>query len=239
MPPTVVSREEHERLREELLMAEKALTRQRDEVAKLRRSLPWVRVEKEYTFEGIDGSVVKLQDLFREGKKDLIVYHFMYDPQWELPCDHCCCWAEGYNAYLPFLEDKCSFAMVAKAPYRRLKLVMAMKGWSLPMYSSAGSSFNVDFNVENQVAKFEGKELTLSQGPGLSVFRKEDGVVYKTYSTYRRGLEDFNAIWAFLDALPDGRDGWHPKHKHLYRRKRRYSVSLDSAAHKRVKIDSS
>lgn len=196
MPPSVASREEYNRLRDELLKAEKALTRQHDEVARQRQALPWVQLDKDYTFEGAGGRPVTLSELFQDGKKDLIVYHFMYDPEWELPCDHCCCWADGYNAYLPYFEDKFNFAIVAKAPYDRLKSVMEMKGWELPMYSSAGSDFNKDFEVEDGVTKASGKEIRLSQLPGMSVFRKEGEVTYHTYSTYRRGLEGFNAVSA-------------------------------------------
>ncbi|CAD7700602.1 unnamed protein product [Ostreobium quekettii] len=238
MPPSVVSREEWNAARQELLAAEKALTRQRDEVSRQRRALPWVALEKDYTLQDADGRPVRFSELFRDGKADLVVYHFMYDPAWQLPCDHCCCWAEGYNAYAPFLADKFNFAVVAKAPADRLKLVMAMKGWSLPMYSSGGSDFNADFHVENTVMKCGGREVPLSQGPGLNVFRKEGSVVYHTYSTYGRGLEVFNAIWAFLDVLPNGREGWHPKHKHLYRKRKPIPDGEDSKSRKRDRTES-
>eukprot|EP00803_Ostreobium_quekettii_P004556 evm.model.scf_248EXC.15 EVM.evm.TU.scf_248EXC.15 scf_248EXC:98588-100215(-) len=236
MPPhSVASREERDRLRKELLIAEKGLTRQRDEVARRRRELPWVRVEKDYTFEAAGGATVRLSELFRDGKDDLVVYHFMYDPDWELPCDHCCCWADGFNAYLPFFEDKFNFAVVAKAPYERLASVNEMKGWTLPMYSSAASDFNKDCEVEDVVVKAGGKEILLSQAAAVSVFRKEDGVVYSTYNTSQRGLECFNAIWAFLDTLPNGREGWHPKHRHLYTGKRFEKEDRSSESHKRRK----
>ncbi|CAD7699220.1 unnamed protein product [Ostreobium quekettii] len=155
-----------------------------------------------------------------------------------MPCEYCCCWTEGYNAYAPFFEDKFNFAVVAKAPADRLKLVMAMKGWSLPMYSSAECDFNADFEVEDTVMECDGREVPLSQGPGLSVFRKEDGVVYHTYSTYGRGLEVFNAIWAFLDTLPNGRESWHPKHKHLYRKRRSRLDDEGSRSCKRSRSES-
>ncbi|GMH33771.1 hypothetical protein BSKO_01605 [Bryopsis sp. KO-2023] len=225
----VGSRDEYNAAREELLKAEKELTKRRDEVTKLRQKLPWVKVEKDYTLQGSDGPV-KLSELFVDGKKDLIVVHFMFDPEWDKPCSHCCCWAEDYNGLLPFLEDKTNFAVVAKAPIDRLKDVKDLKGWKIPFLSADGSDFNKDFKVEDTIGKAMGKEFPLTQGPGLSVFRKQDGGVFHTYSTFHRGLEHFNAIWTFMDMLPDGREGWSPKHKEEYSKKRKMNDGQNGSA---------
>ncbi|CAD7699221.1 unnamed protein product [Ostreobium quekettii] len=219
-PPRVASREERDRLRRELLDAEKALTRQGDEVARQRRALPWVRVEKDYSLRDADGRAVQLSELFREGTADLVVYHFACGPGADDPCDQCCCWVEGFDAYAPFFDGSFGFAVVAGAPHERLRALTGLRGWTLPMYSSAGSDFSQDFAVEGYEEEGDGTGGAAPRSPALSVFRKEDGVVYCTYSTSGRGLEVFNPVWAFLDTLPNGREGWHQEHRHLCREKR-------------------
>ncbi|CAD7695477.1 unnamed protein product, partial [Ostreobium quekettii] len=191
MAPAVATRAEHDRLRAELLKAEKALTHQRDEVARQRRLLPWVRLEKDYALQDADGSPVLLSGLFKDGKQDLVVYHMMFDPEWDGACPLCCFWTEGYDTNAPFFEDKFNFAVVAKAPHDRLKALMALKGWTLPMYSSAGSDFNADMRVQDTFMISGGTKVPLTQVSGVSVFRKEGDVVYHTYTTKDRGVEVF------------------------------------------------
>lgn len=187
------TKEQQDAARQALLEAEKELTRKNDEVTRLRGELPWVKLEQDYQFEGLDGPV-SLSGLFKEGRKDLVVVHFMFDPDWDNACSRCCCFAETYTQQLPFFQDKFNFAVVAKAPVEKLKKLMDRKGWSFPMYSSQGSTFNKDFEVEDTVAREGGKEVQMSQAQGLSVFRFEEGVVYHTYSTYNRGMEKFTTV---------------------------------------------
>lgn len=189
----VGTKEQQNAARQALLVAEKELTRKNDEVTRLRGELPWVKLEQDYQFDSASGPV-SLSSLFKDGKKDLVVVHFMFDPDWDDACNHCSCWAETYTQQLPFFQDKFNFAVVAKASVEKLSGLADRKGWSFPLYSSQGSTFNKDFLVENTKGKVEGKEVQPGQAAGLSVFRCEEGVVYHTYSAYNRGLEKFNAV---------------------------------------------
>jgi len=220
--PKIVPGEEWEKKRRELLAAEKNLLRQQDAVTKLRQEMPWEEVTKNYVFQRLDGTDVSLAALFREGKDDLIVYHFMFDPTWDEPCSFCSMWSDGYNGFLPFILDKVNFAVVAKAPPAKLKATADLKGWKFDFLSSGGSDFNHDFHVEKAEGEFKGYNYgsgwpwAATQYPGLSVLTKRNGKIFHTYSTYSRGLETSNSAWAIFDLLPFGRDGWGPKHRHQY-----------------------
>ncbi|MGE0624877.1 MAG: DUF899 domain-containing protein [Pseudomonadales bacterium] len=196
--------------RRALLAKEKALTRLRDEVASARRELPWERVELDYQFEGPDGSET-LGDLFA-GKHQLIVYHFMYGPDWEEGCKSCSFWADQYDAVnLHIGARDVALAVVSRAPWQTFQPFKARMGWRFKWVSSAGSSFNEDYGVS-----FPGRERgiynyretdVMEELPGLSVFyRDDDGALYHTYSAYSRGLDALNAVYQMLDLVPKGRD---------------------------------
>jgi predicted dithiol-disulfide oxidoreductase (DUF899 family) len=203
-----VTREEYNNRRAELLAAEKELTRQRDIVSKLRRQLPRVKLDKDYVLEGAEGKVL-FSSLFKHGT-DLMMYHFMFDPTSEKGCSFCSCWADNFNGLAKHFERKCNFIVVAKAPFAKLKKLSEEKGWTFPFYSSFESDFNSDFQFENTKGKMQGKEVSLKQAAGASVFHKEGDTIYHTYTTRDRGLENLNSVFSWLDMLPDGRDGWSP-----------------------------
>jgi len=228
-PHKIGTAEEQHTARMELLKQEKALIHQIENVVRLRRQLPWVQVSKDYEFIGVDGPI-KLSELFNQtGKPDLIVYHFMYDPSWDNGCSGCSAWADCFNGVMPHLLQHANFAAVGKAPISKLVQLSKKKDWSFRFVSSESNTFNRDFRVEwtpeeiaSNTAQYNygsrpGDFAKVSQGPGASVFRKENGVIYHTYSTFARGLETLNSMWAWLDLLPDGRGTWHAGHKEEYK----------------------
>lgn len=130
-----------------LLAEEKALIKLKDELARKRQQLPWEKVEKDYVFDGPNGPV-RLSELFMEGKKDLFVYHFMFEEDWDAGCHGCSCWSDGYQGLLPHLEARANFVVIAKAPLEKLKMFAAKKGWTFRFVSSATSDFNADYGVQ-------------------------------------------------------------------------------------------
>jgi predicted dithiol-disulfide oxidoreductase (DUF899 family) len=218
--PNVTSREAWIVARKALLAQEKEHTRARDALNTVRRALPMVRIEKEYVFEGPDGRAT-LAHLF-EGRPQLIVYHFMFDPEWEAGCRGC----TGFVNDLPRLdglyERGTSLALVSRAPLDKLKRYKREKGWSVPWYSSFGSDFNYDFHVtsDESVApaeyNYRPREEHLANGEacfadgehhGVSVFLRDGDDVFHTYSTYARGVEPLVPLLHFLDLTPLGRQG--------------------------------
>jgi predicted dithiol-disulfide oxidoreductase (DUF899 family) len=220
--PEIVSPEEWRAARIELLAEEKALTRARDALSAKRRMLPMVRIEKDYAFEGTDGAATLL-DLF-DGRSQLIVQHFMFDPSWDEGCPSCTALADqmsdGLQRHLNTRDT--SFAVVSRAPIEKLDKYKAERGWSFPWYSSFGSEFNYDFNVtiDSSLRPVEfnfrrGDELKeagldwLFEGsyeqPGYSTFLRVDDDVFHTYSTYARGCEWLGGSYAFLDLTALGR----------------------------------
>ncbi len=192
MPP-IVSRAEWQAARDRLLLEEKAATRALDALAAERRRLPMVHIDKAYRFEG-ERSAATLLDLF-EGRRQLIVYHFMFAPSWDSPCAGCSRRIDdaGHLAHLHARDT--SFCAVALALYARLAAMRERKGWTVPFYSSHGSDFNVDMG-----ATVDGDEDF-----GLSVFfRDDDGNVYRTYHTTARGVEPAG-FRQLLDLTPYGR----------------------------------
>ncbi len=204
--------------RKELLAEEKALTRHRDAVNAKRRRLPMVRIDKPYVFGSPDGDKTLLE-LF-DGRRQLVVYHFMFDPAWEDGCPSCTGFvnAIGNLAYLDGRDTK--FALISRAPSAKLERYKAERGWTLPWYSSFGSRFNYDFHVtfDETVAPFEHNFRTRAElqqlgetrfGPGesqgLSVFFRVDDSVFHSYSTYARGVEGLSNSFALLDTTPYGR----------------------------------
>jgi predicted dithiol-disulfide oxidoreductase (DUF899 family) len=211
----VVTREEWLRQRVALLAEEKELTRRRDALASRVRELPWVKVDKSYTFDTPTGKK-SLADLFGD-KTQLIVYHFMFDPTWSQGCKSCSFIADHYNGIVVHLAHRdISFVTVSKAPLEKLGTFGARMGWTFPWVSAANTDFGRDFGVsftDQELAdgttkyNYTAKPYPIRELPGLSVFVKDArGTVYHTYSTFGRGLEDFLTAYRYIDLTPKGRD---------------------------------
>lgn len=210
----VVSQREWLAARTELLAREKELTRQRDELARLRRELPWVKVDKPYTFAGPDGPL-SLGDLFA-GRSQLIVYHFMFGPNWEEGCPSCSFWADNFEGITIHLAHRdATMVAISRAPYEKLDAYRKRMAWSFPWYSSYESDFNFDYQVSYTLEQIESGSAehnyrqvkVMDELPGVSVFLQgENGDVFHTYSTYARGLDMLNGAYHYMDLLPKGRD---------------------------------
>ncbi|MGA2550402.1 MAG: thioredoxin family protein [Burkholderiaceae bacterium] len=211
----LVSQDEWVRARQELLEKEKEFTRARDQLARARRALPWVRVEKDYVFEGANGKET-LEALFA-GRHQLIVQHFMFDPSWNAGCPSCSFWADGFDGFFVHLEQRdIAFVAVSRAPYEKLAAYRARMGWSFNWVSSAGTDFNQDYQVSETSEEREKGESYYNyrrgeafggERPGISVFyRDDDGSVMHTYSCYARGLDMMNAAYHYIDLTPNGRN---------------------------------
>ena len=215
----VVSREEWLKRRVALLEKEKAFTRERDALSALRRELPWVRVEKEYQFDGTrPGGArerVTLADLF-EGRGQLIVYHFMFDPAWSQGCQSCSLLADNYNPSPVHLAQRdTTLVTVSRAPIDKIDAFKKRMNWTFRWVSSHASDFNRDFNVSHTqseadagLARYNFVPITkpMSEMPGLSVFYRDSSGIYHTYSTYARGLDILLNTYNLLDMTPKGRD---------------------------------
>lgn len=214
-PPKVVSHAEWVEARRALLAEEKAFTRERDRLSAKRRALPWERIEKDYRFHGPDGEE-GLADLFA-GRAQLIVYHFMFAPDWDAGCKSCSFWADTFNGIVEHLKHRdVTLVAVSRAPLATLDAFRARMGWSFKWLSSQGGDFNYDLGVSFTLDQIEAGGGSYNFGeirfdgpeaPGISVFAKDDGgAVYRTYSTYARGLDMMNAAYQYLDLVPKGRD---------------------------------
>jgi predicted dithiol-disulfide oxidoreductase (DUF899 family) len=221
--PEIAAREEWLAARKDLLAKEKELTRQRDALNVERRNLPMVEVKKDYVFEGPNGTV-RLIDLF-EGRSQLIIYHFMFDPSWEDGCPSCTAGTDELSAgFFEHLRARdTSYAMVSRAPLAKLERWKAKKGWDVPWYSSFGSDFNYDFGVTidesagsgqyNYRTKAEFEAIGSDffdydqpfEMPGRSCFLQAGGRVFHTYAQYARGLESTGGSYYFLDLTALGR----------------------------------
>jgi predicted dithiol-disulfide oxidoreductase (DUF899 family) len=214
MRQRVVSRDEWTTARVALLAQEKELTRLRDAISRQRRELPWVRIDKDYVFEGPQGTQT-LGDLF-EGRSQLLVYHFMFDPGWSDGCKSCSFWADNYDGIGVHLAQRdVTMVTISRAPLPTLEAFKRRMGWTFTWLSSFGSDFNHDFHVtftdDERMGdvdyNFELRKFGAPEAPGASVFyRDEDGVVYHTYSCYARGLDAMNGAYQWLDLTPKGRD---------------------------------
>jgi len=230
------TREEWLAARLALLQEEKELTRRSDELAERRQALPWVRVDKPYTFDTDEGNAV-LRDLFR-GRSQLLIYHFMFGPDYTAGCPSCSSIADGFNGVAVHLANHdVMLSAVSRAPLAKLQAYRRRMGWTFPWASSFGSDFNADFSVgfteaqqrqgieynyrrekEWQLRNSEGPvaEIAASTGtdaatyvrerPGMSAFVLDDGVVYHTYSAYARGLDGLWGMYQWLDRAPKGRN---------------------------------
>jgi predicted dithiol-disulfide oxidoreductase (DUF899 family) len=221
--PKIATRDEWLAARKELLVKEKDLTRRRDALNIERRNLPMVEIEKDYIFEGPDGPA-RLSDLF-EGRPQLIIYHFMFDPESDDGCPSCTAGTDELSSgFLDHLRTRdTSYAMVSRAPLAKLERWKAKQGWDVPWYSSIGTDFNYDFGVtiDESVApgeyNFRTKAEFEAMGsdffafeqpfemPGRSCFLQVDGRVFLTYSQFARGLESTGGSYYFLDLTALGR----------------------------------
>ena len=211
----IVTRSEWFEARKQLLSREKDFTLRRDELSRERRELPWVRVDKEYVFQGPEGEET-LADLFA-GRSQLIVYHFMFGPDWEAGCKSCSFWVDHFDGLVTHLNQRdITLAAVSKAGMDKLQAYRNRMGWRFKWVSSSGNEFNHDYHVSFtaeemnrgevfynfQSGKFSSQEL-----PGISVFCKNaNGAVFHTYSCYARGLDMLNGAYQYMDLVPKGRD---------------------------------
>jgi predicted dithiol-disulfide oxidoreductase (DUF899 family) len=220
----IATQEEWQAEREALLEEEKELTRRGDELAEKRRELPWVAVEKDYRFETADGTKT-LAELF-DGRSQLMVYHFMFGPPYEAGCPVCTSIADTLASQVPHLAARDTTLLLAsRAPLERLLDYRQRMGWGIEWVSTDGPDFNRDLGflaTEEELKPFLEGELPptvelnarmcgtdplgyVSEGPGLSVYARSDGAVYRTYVTTARGLEPAMAYYGLLDRTPKGR----------------------------------
>ena len=249
--PRVVSRAEWLAARKQLLLKEKEFTRLRDQVNADRRRLPMVKIDKLYEFDGTGGKV-RLLDLF-EGRRQLIVYHFMFDPTWDEGCPSCSLWIDnlGHLAHLHARDT--SLALISRAPLAKIEPFKKRMGWTFPWYSSFGSDFNYDFHVtmdetvapveynyRNKAEHVQKGEAYFTQGEshGLSVFLHDGDGICHTYSTYARGTDLLAGTYNYLDLTPLGRqEDWEQpvgrsdgRFMHWVRHHDRYEDSLKALA---------
>ena len=211
----IVSQQEWVEARKALLAKEKAFTKQRDALSAERRQLPWVKIDKDYRFDGPNGSE-SLSDLF-DGRDQLVVYHFMFGPDWQEGCPSCSMMADTFDDTIVHLNQRnVSMVVVSRAPYAKLKAYEDRMGWHFKWLSSEAGDFNQDFHVtftEEERASgqayynYRTGSFPVDEAPGLSVFYKDDdGQIFHTYSTYGRGLDALLGTYQFLDLVPNGRD---------------------------------
>lgn len=217
--PEIASHEEWLAQRKKLLTREKEVTKERDQVAAERRRLPMVKLDKEYTFDGPDG-LRSLLDLF-DGRRQLIVYHFMFDPEWDEGCSGCTGYVDALGDLSMLNERNTSMVLISRAPLAKLEAYKAKRGWDLPWLSSYESDFNYDFHATLDESKAppeynfrtkeeleaRGKETYFMEGEqhGLSVFFRLGDEIYHTYSAYARGVEGLTNAYSLLDVTPYGR----------------------------------
>ena len=211
----VVTRQEWTAARQALLAKEKEFTRLRDELSRERRALPWMRIEKSYAFETPAGRK-SLTELF-DGRRQLVVYHFMFAPDWQVPCKSCSFWADNFNGIVSHLHQRdVTMLAISRAPLAKLEAFKQRIGWSFPWISSDDGDFNFDLGVSFRPQDLAAGEVdynfrrlktSMSDLPGISVFyRDDDGTVFRTYSCYSRGVDMMNTAYHYLDLTPKGRD---------------------------------
>lgn len=212
---TLVSHAEWTAARTALLAEEKALTRQSDALAAKRRALPWVVVDEPYALEGPSGTLT-LADAFA-GRKQLVVYHFMYGPDWKQGCHRCSFWADNFDGIDVHLAHRdTTFIAASNTAFANIEAYRRRMGWRFTWLSTLGTTFNRDFHVSFAPAElargdayynFKNVSPYFPEMQGLSVFMKlADGRVAHAYSTYGRGIDVFNGAYQILDLTPQGRD---------------------------------
>ena len=211
----IVDHDEWLAQRKAFLVREKEFNRARDELSAARRELPWERVNTEYTFQTIEGPRT-LAELF-DGRRQLLVYHFMFGPDWEAGCPSCSLLADSFERNIIHLAQRdITMLAVSRAPLEKLEAYKRRMGWTFPWASSHGSDFNWDYDVSFRPEALAKNDVDYNyargafpsdEGPGLSAFyRDDDGAVYHTYSTFARGLDMFIGAYHLMDVAPLGRD---------------------------------
>jgi predicted dithiol-disulfide oxidoreductase (DUF899 family) len=231
MSRPVVGREEWLAARLELLAEEKAFTRKRDDLSRLRRALPWEAVEKDYVFSTPQGPRA-LAELFA-GRGQLVVYHFMFSPDddWTQACKHCSFWADSFDPNVVHLAHRdVTFVAVSRAELEKIERYRARMGWTFPWVSSYGTDFNYDFGVsfrdeerELPVYNFGTLVPGLPDREGVSVFVKDEaGAIYRSYATFARGIDLLNTTYNYLDLVPAGRGEEGQSNQYWVRRQDEY-----------------
>ena len=211
----IVSESEWLEARKQFLVKEKEFTRLRDKLSQQRRDLPWKAVDKQYIFDGPNGKQT-LSELF-DGRNQLIVYHFMFDPNWEAACPHCSFWADNFNEIIVHLNHRdVTMIAVSHAPYSKISEYKKRMGWNFKWVSSHDTNFNFDYHVSFTKKELDEKQTFYNfklqdsfdtEREGVSVFYKDKtGRVFHTYSTYARGIDMLNTAYNYLDLTPKGRD---------------------------------
>jgi predicted dithiol-disulfide oxidoreductase (DUF899 family) len=211
----IVSKDEWLAARSALLKKEKEFTVLRDKLGQQQRDMPWVSVDKEYLFVGPNGKQT-LSDLF-DGRTQLIVYHFMYDPNWDAGCPSCSFWADNFNGIVVHLNQRdVTMIAVSRAPYSKIEEYKKRMGWNFKWVSSYDNDFNFDYHVSftpkelREKKAFYNYNLQDTHSPereGVSVFYKDTADhVFHTYSAYARGIDVLNVAYHYLDLVPKGRD---------------------------------
>lgn len=253
----IVSREAWLAAQRAHLAEEKAFTRARDALVKKRQALPWMKIDKAYTFDTREGTKT-LADLFA-GRSQLIVYHFMLGPDWEQGCPGCSFLSDHIDGALVHLAHRdVTYVAVSRAPLEKIDAYKTRMGWQFPWVSSFGSDFNYDFDVSftpeqeahgKVVYNFETQDYACDELPGMSVFYRNDkGEIFRTFSSYGRGGEPLIGTYTLLDFVPKGRDedenkmmGWLRRHdsyedgltgKTLAQEKQQTGACCHDAAHK-------
>ncbi|HUO94640.1 MAG TPA: thioredoxin family protein [Steroidobacteraceae bacterium] len=221
-PHAVVSHAEWTEARRRLLVKEKEFTRLRDQLNEQRRALPWERVEKAYAFDAPSGKAT-LADLF-DGRKQLVVWHFMFGADWQQGCSHCAFWADGWNGVVEHLKHRdTTLIAISQAPLAKIEAFRKRMGWTFKWVSAANTDFNFDFQASARpeelkagrvLYNYETVEPFSDQMHGCSAFYRDgDGAIYHTYSTYARGVDTLNVAFQFLDLTALGRDeDWSQPH---------------------------
>lgn len=215
MEHDIVGRDAWLEARKALLAKEKAFNETRDALSRARRELPWVRIEKPYVFDGPNGAHT-LGELFA-GRSQLVVYHFMFAPEWDAGCKSCTFWADNFERNVVHLAHRdVTLVAVSRAPIAKLAAYRKRLGWTFDWYSSGQTDFNYDFAAsfdpkdENATYNYRPKTSGATDLPGISVFYRDpkdpSGDVFHTYSTYSRGIDMMNAAYHYLDLVPNGRD---------------------------------
>lgn len=204
--PRMATREEWLTERVKLLAAEKEFTRRRDQLSAARRALPWTQVTADYTFDTVEGRK-QLIDLFGDNSQ-LVVYHFMFGPDWEEGCPSCSFWADSFNGTQIHLAHRdVTLIACSRSALPNLLAYRDRMGWTFQWVSSLNSTFNEDFGVSDAATyNYAPVAAPMTESPGLSVFTKRDGEVFHTYSCYSRGLDAINSAYQILDCTPRGRN---------------------------------